>query len=102
MMADISRLPPGWPGIEPRWTSSAKTGVGTAIGSQSHDWFTIAHGIVNEVYYPNVDQANVRDLGFLVAGPGGFFSEEKRDAAHSVAPLEQGVPGYRITNTCAR
>jgi glucoamylase len=98
-MSDPSR-PPGQPGIEPRWTSSAKTGVGTAVNCQSHVWFTISHGIVNEVYYPNVDQANVRDLGFLVAGPDGYFSEEKRDAEHDVAPLEQGVPGYRIVNTC--
>ena len=24
---------PGWPGIEARWTSSAKCGVGTALGA---------------------------------------------------------------------
>ena len=25
------RFAPGWPGIQPRWTSSAKTGIGTAL-----------------------------------------------------------------------
>jgi hypothetical protein len=38
----------GAPGIEPRWTSSAKTGIGTAYHTSSRVWFTISHGIVNE------------------------------------------------------
>ena len=65
---------PGKPGIAPRWTSSVKSGVGTAIGARSRVWFTISHGILNEIYYPRVDQANTRDLGFLVAHGSDFFS----------------------------
>src|ERR1700691_1598362 len=34
----------GAPGIEPRWTSSAKEGVGTAYHTSFHLWFTISHG----------------------------------------------------------
>ena len=54
---------PGWPGIPPRWTSSAKIGVGTALNQHSKVWFTLSHGILNEVYFPRVDQACTRDLG---------------------------------------
>src|SRR4051812_37876714 len=68
----------GWPGLDPRWTSSAKSGVGTAYGSHSRVWFTLSHGIINEVYYPRVDQANIRDLGLIVTDGSEFFSEEKR------------------------
>jgi glucoamylase len=93
-------LAPGHPGITPRWTSSAKAGVGTAISGLSHVWFTISHGIVNEVYYPRIDQANTRDFGLLIADGAQFFSEEKRDATSEIRPLAQGVPGYRLTNTC--
>lgn len=96
------RAPSGWPGIEPRWTSSAKSGVGTAVTTRSRVWFTLSHGIVNEVYYPRVDQANTRDLGLLVAAPDGFFSEEKRHTTHEVALLGPGVPGYRLTNRCTQ
>lgn len=91
---------PGWPGIAPRWTSSAKSGVGTAAGGDSRVWFTISHGIVNEVYYPRLDLANTRDLGLLVADGSAFFSEEKRHTEQAILPLAQGVPGYRLTNTC--
>ena len=40
---------PGWPGIPPRLTSSSKTGVGTALTLHSRVWFTLSHGILNEV-----------------------------------------------------
>ena len=93
---------PGGPGIRPRWTSSAKSGLGTAIGPESQVWFTISHGIVNEVYYPRLDQANIRDFGLLVADGANFFSEEKRHTVQEILPLAQGVPGYRLTNTCVR
>ena len=91
---------PGGPGTPPRWTSSAKSGVGTALDGRSHLWFTISHGIVDEVYYPRVDQANTRDFGLLVSGADGWFSEEKRDTVSTVHLLGPGVPGYRLVNRC--
>ena len=90
---------PGWPGIRPRWTSSAKSGVGTALSDTSRVWFTISHGILNEVYYPRVDQACIRDLGLIVTDGDGFFAEEKRDCTSVVESLEDGVPAFLLTST---
>jgi len=50
------RRAPGWPGSPARWTSANKSGVGTALGG-SAIWFTLSHGILNEVYAPRMDQA---------------------------------------------
>jgi glucoamylase len=91
---------PGWPGIAPRWTSSAKSGVGTALRPSGRVWFTISHGILNEVYYPQIDQACIRDLGLIVTDAHGFFSEEKRDTEHELVPFADGVPAFRLVNTC--
>lgn len=91
---------PGAPGIPPRWTSSAKIGVGTARNLASNVWFTLSHGIFDEIYYPRVDQACVRDMGMIVTGRPDFFSEEKRDTRSEVRTLAPGVPAYEITNTC--
>lgn len=91
---------PGWPGIPPRWTSSAKSGVGTALSPMSRVWFTLSHGILNEVYYPRIDQACIRDLGLIVTDGQDFFSEEKRHTEHRIEYLAEGVPAYRLTNTC--
>ncbi len=93
---------PGHPGIAPRWTSSAKVGVGTAASGRSLVWFTLSHGIVNEVYYPQLDQANTRDFGFLITDGAEFFSEEKRATVCTIKPLAQGVPGYDLINTCVQ
>jgi len=67
---------PGAPGIEPRWTSSAKTGVGTALSNLSQIWFTVSHGILNEIYYPLIDHACIRDMGLIITDGKDFFSEE--------------------------
>ena len=66
MADDPNTFAPGWPGIPARWTSSAKSGLGTLISRDSRVWFTLSHGILNEVYYPRVDNACTRDLGFIV------------------------------------
>jgi len=100
MSASLVRYAPGWPGIPPRWTSSAKTGAGTALNQHSKVWFTLSHGILNEVYFPRVDQACTRDLGLLVTNGRDFFSEEKRNCSYENRPFEPGIPGYQLTNTC--
>ncbi|HEY6872567.1 MAG TPA: hypothetical protein VI298_07580 [Geobacteraceae bacterium] len=60
------RFAPGWPGIPACWTSSAKSAMGTSLGTRSRVWFTLSHGILNEIYYPRIDQACVRDMGLIV------------------------------------
>ncbi len=90
---------PGWPGIPARWTSSAKTGVGTARSPLSKVWFTISHGILNEIYYPRIRSACTRSLGLIVTDGRDYFSEEKRHARSEVRVAARGVPAYRLVNT---
>jgi glucoamylase len=99
MADEMNSFAPGGPGIPGRWTSSAKSGVGTAVARDSHVWFTLSHGIINEVYYPRLDQACIRDLGFIVTDGRSFFSEEKRDARSETRQVSPGVPAYQIRNT---
>jgi glucoamylase len=77
--------------MAPSWTSSDKDLVGTAIGS-SRLWFTIGHGIVNEVYCPRIDIPQIRDLGFIVADDAGFWVEVKRSTDYTLAVPAPGVP----------
>src|SRR5579862_7678755 len=88
---------PGAPGIRPTWTSSAKDMVGCALGA-ARLWFTLGYGIINEVYYPRVDIPQIRDLGFIVAGPGGFWSEVKRNEDYTLRLLAPGVPAVEVTH----
>ncbi|HMJ65147.1 MAG TPA: glycoside hydrolase family 15 protein, partial [Candidatus Binatia bacterium] len=89
----------GAPGIEPRWTSSAKEGVGTSYHTSCRVWFTLSHGIVNEIYYPHVDRPNTRDFQFLITDGETFCHEEKRDLDHQIEYPERDCPFYRLTNS---
>src|SRR5947207_4753006 len=89
----------GAPGIEPRWTSSAKEGVGTAYHTSCRVWFTLSHGILNEIYYPHVDQPNTRDFQFLISDGETFCHEEKRDLNHLIEYPARDCLFYRLTNS---
>lgn len=89
---------PGAPGIQPRWTSSAKDGIGTAYSTTSRVWFTISHGILNEIYFPHVDSPNMRDMQLLITDGESFFHEEKRDLQHVCERPEAEALLYRLTN----
>ncbi len=95
----IEQSAPGWPGIEPRWTSSAKSGLGASVNSVSRLWFTLSHGILNEVYYPRVDQACMRDCQLLVADGHDYFAEEKRETRHKTRLYREGVPAFHVVNS---
>ncbi len=89
----------GHPGVPPRWTSSRKDGIGTAYNTASNLWYTLSHGIVNEVYYPTVDRPQIRDLEFLVTD-GTFVHEERRNLRHDLSFFgETEAPGYRLVSS---
>lgn len=89
----------GAPGIEPRWASSAKEAVGTAYSAGSRVWFTLADGILTEVFYPIIDRPQIRDLQFLVSDGQTVFQDEKRDLITEVAAIERHTLGYRVINS---
>ena len=86
----------GQPGIKPFWTSSAKEGVGTAYAASSMVWFTISHGILNEIYYPTIDRPQTRDMQFLITDGQSFFHEEKRDLHNEIDYIDRDVLGFRV------
>jgi glucoamylase len=89
----------GQPGMEPRWTHGGKDGVGTAYAASSRIWFTFWNGIVTEVYYPTVDQPQLRDLQYLVTDGTSFFHEEKRHLNSKLERLSHHTLGYRCANS---
>jgi glucoamylase len=86
----------GYPGIAPSWTTSTKDGVGTAYSTSSRVWFTLAQGIVTEVYYPTLDRPQIRDAQFLISDGETFFHEERRDLRSEVTRIEAQTLGYRV------
>lgn len=89
----------GSPGMPPRWTSSTKDGVGTAYSASSRVWFTLSHGILNEIYYPTIDRPQIRDMQLLITDGQTFFHEERRHLQTEIEELDRWSLGYRIVNS---
>jgi glucoamylase len=89
----------GRPGVEPKWTSSSKEGIGTSLSDDSPVWFTLAYGILNEIYYPRIDSANTRDAQYLITDGKTFFHEEKRDLHHHLEYADSRSLHFRQTNS---
>ena len=88
----------GAPGLEPRWTSSAKDAVGTAYAASSKAWFTVSHGILNEIYCPTIDRPQIRDMQFLLTDGETFFHEERRDLIHEFEYIDSDALAVRVRN----
>ncbi len=75
--------------------------MGTAYSASSRIWFTLAAGIVSEVYYPTIDRPQVRDLQYLITDGQTFFHDERRHLTSKLEQLSPSALGFRVTNTCA-
>ncbi len=88
----------GHPGIPPTWSISTKDGIGTAYAVSSRVWFTLAKGILTEIYFPTIDRPQIRDAQFLITDGATFFHEERRDLDGKLERLDDHALGYRITS----
>jgi len=89
----------GAPGLQARWTSSVKDAIGTAYSASSRVWITCSHGVLNEIYHPTIDSAQVRDMEFLVTDGETFVHEEKRDLLTTFEYIHPEALGIRYINT---
>ncbi len=80
----------GAPGVPPTWASSDKDLVGAALGT-ARVWFTLGHGILNEVFWPATGRPQIRDLGFIVAREGAWY-EVKRVQSYTLTTPAPEVP----------
>ena len=92
---------PGGPGIPPKWTFGAKDAVGTAYSVSSRLWYTLANGVVTEVYFPTIDTPQMRDLQFLVSDGETFFHDERRHMVSKTECRESAALGFTVTNSDA-
>lgn len=89
---------PGGPGIEPHWTRGAKDAVGTAYSTASRLWYSVANGVLTEMYFPTIDSPQVRDLQYLITDGETFFHDERRHTRTQTDCLGSAALGVKITN----
>src|ERR1700691_4330744 len=87
--------------IPTAWAPAAKDMVGSSLAS-SRLWFTVAQGIVTEVYYPRIDIPQIKDLGFIIADDRGFWVELRRLGNYRVTLPRPGVPAVTVVHSHER
>src|SRR6266436_6880927 len=80
--------PPGQPGNDAHWPTAAKQGFGAANTTRSKVWFTLADGVMTEVYYPTLDVPNVQTLQLIIVAADGKVETESEDTNHSIQVLD--------------
>lgn len=94
ILSALAAPPPSSPGLPHQWAPALKQAVGTAyepVAAASPVWFTLAQGVVTEVFYPNADFPQIGELQLVVTDGDRFFSEQKRDTISTVRYKDEGM-----------
>src|SRR5580704_11581854 len=79
--ADVA---PGAPGAPAYFDLARKDCVGTATGRGSRVWYTVAGGVLSDVYAPPIDNTNVSTLQYIVTDGSTFTDLQTRDMTYTV------------------
>jgi glucan 1,4-alpha-glucosidase len=75
---------PGAPGATSHFDLARKDCLGTARNTSSKVWYTVADGVLSDVYYPTVDNTNVETLQYVVTDGSTFTDLQTRDMTYTV------------------
>jgi glucoamylase len=84
-------LAPGAPGTLSRFDLARKDCVGTAAGPGSKVWFTVADGVLSDVYEPTIDNTNVQSLQYVVTDGTTFTDLQQRDTTYTARADATGM-----------
>src|SRR4051794_24388968 len=105
----VASVAPGAPGAMSHFDLARKDCVGTARNRSSRVWFTVADGVLSDVYEPNVDTTNVETMQYVVTDGQTFTDVQTRDTTYDVRADPTGMVctvtstarsgAYRLTTT---
>src|ERR671931_1804759 len=87
------------PGALSHFDLARKDCVGTARNTTSKVWFTVANGVLSDVYVPTNDNTNVQTLQYVVTDGTSFTDLQTRDMTYTVQSLDKRALGCRVTST---
>jgi glucoamylase len=79
------------PGATSHQDQSRKDCVGTARNTTSKIWFTVANGVLSDVYAPTVDATNVETMQYIVTDGSTFTDLQSRDMTYTATADATGM-----------
>ena len=90
---------PDGPGALSHFDLARKDCLGTARNTTSKVWYTVAGGVLSDVYYPTIDTTNVETLQYIVTDGTSFTDLQARDTTYSVKSLDSSGMECEVTST---
>src|SRR4051794_9976517 len=87
------------PGALSHFDLARKDCVGTARNRTSKVWFTVADGVLSDVYYPTHDTTENETLQYVVTDGATFTDLQTRDMTYTVRALDDRALTCRVTAT---
>ena len=87
------------PGALSHFDLARKDCIGTARNRGSKVWYTIADGVLSDVYFPTNDNTNVETMQYVVTDGSTFTDLQTRDMTYTVRSLDDRALGCRVTAT---
>jgi glucoamylase len=87
------------PGALSHFDLARKDCVGTARNTNSKVWFTVANGVLSDVYFPTNDNTNVETLQYVVTDGSSFTDLQTRDTTYTVKATDDRALTCRVTTT---
>ena len=87
------------PGALSHFALARKDCVGTARNTRSKVWFTVADGVLSDVYFPTNDTTNNETLQYVVTDGSKFTDLQTRDMTYTVQALDDRALTCRVTAT---
>ena len=84
------------PGAMSHFALARKDCVGTALNDRSKVWFTVADGVLSDVYYPTNDNTNNETLQYVVTDGSTFTDLQTRDMTYTVQALDKRALTCRV------
>jgi glucoamylase len=100
-VASAQTAAPDGPGVLSRYDLARKDCVGTAANRRSKVWYTVADGVLSDVYSPTIDNTNVQSLRFIVTDGHTFTDLQGRDTSYTVRTTDRGGMACEVTTTAA-
>jgi glucoamylase len=75
------------PGAQSYYDLGRKDCAGTAADTASKVWYTVADGMLSDVYFPTIDNTNVKDLEYIVTDGSAYTDVQPRDMTYTVRAL---------------
>src|SRR4051794_14371744 len=92
---------PGAPGVTAYFDTGRKDCLGTARHTKSKVWYTVADGVLSDVYEPTIDNTNVSTLQYVVTDGRSFTDLQTRDTTYTVRADRTGMV-CTVTSTSAK